>query len=141
MSHVRCFVIGLFFSVAMLSGLSCASAGPELHEVRGTLTFNGQPAEGATVILDPVGGGSGSKPSGIVAADGTFTISTHPHGDGALVGEYVVLVTWYPADARSQENPKNKLPPRYGDATKTPVPKVTVVAGVNELPPITLTGP
>lgn len=117
---------------------SCGTSGPTLHPVRGSVHIDGQPAEGATVILDPVGGGVESKPSGTVAADGSFTISTHPYGSGAPAGEYSVLITWFPADARQSDNPKNKLPAKYGDPARTPVPKVMVSSGGTEIPPIKL---
>jgi hypothetical protein len=136
LSPVAC----LLFALAAVGGLSCGPSGPALHPVRGSVHFEGQPAEGATVVLEPVGGGGDlSKPSGTVSADGTFTVTTHPHGSGAPAGEYAVLVTWYPPDARSVDNPKNKLPAKYADPAKTPVPKVTVPAGGTEVPPIKLT--
>lgn len=134
----RSTLAGLLFALATVCGVSCGPAGPVLHPVRGTAHFEGQPAEGATVILEPVGGGE-LKPSGTVAADGSFTVTTHPHGSGAPAGEYAVLVTWFPPDARSMDNPKNKLPAKYGDPAKTPVPKVTVPAGGTDIPPIKLT--
>jgi hypothetical protein len=133
---VGCLLVGLL----AVGGVSCGPSGPTLHPVRGSVHFDGQPAEGATVVLDPVGGGGDlSKPSGTVSADGTFTVTTHPHGSGAVAGEYAVLVTWYPPDARSVDNPKNKLPAKYSDPAKTPVPKVTVPAGGTEIPPLKLT--
>jgi hypothetical protein len=136
----RSTVVGLLFALAAAGGVSCEPSGPVLHPVRGSVQFEGQPAEGATVILEPVGGGGDtSKPSGTVGADGAFTVTTHPHGRGAPAGEYAVLVTWFPPDARSTDHPKNKLPAKYGDPAKTPVPKVTVAAGGTEIPPIQLT--
>jgi hypothetical protein len=135
----RSTVVCLLFTLLAVSGVSCGSSGPTLHPVRGSVHFDDKPAEGATVILDPVGGGGTSKPSGIVAADGSFTVSTHPHGGGAPAGEYAVLITWFPPDARQSDNPKNKLPTKYGDTAKTPVPKVTVPAGGTDIPPIKLT--
>lgn len=133
--------VGSWFGVLIaVSGLSCGSSGPALHPVRGTVQFEGRPAEGATVILEPMAGGSGgAKPTGTVGADGSFVIGTHPHGKGAPPGEYAVLVTWFPPDARQSDNPKSKLPAKYGDPARTPVPKVTVQAGDNGIPPITLT--
>ncbi len=139
MGSRRSTVSGLLFALTAVGGLSCGPAGPVLHPVRGTVHFEGQPAEGATVILEPAGGGGGSKPSGTVAADGSFAVATHPHGSGAPAGEYTVLVTWFPPDARSLDNPKNKLPAKYADPAKTPVPKVSVPAGGTDIPPIKLT--
>jgi hypothetical protein len=125
----------------VFAGPGCSSGGPKLHPVQGTVLFNDQPAEGATVILDPVVASEGTaKPSGTVKADGTFSVQTHPHGDGAPAGEYVVLITWYAPGARGLENPKNKLPAKYGDPGRTPVQKITVRPGRNDLEPFRLTG-
>src|SRR5689334_6819796 len=93
---------------------ACSSAGPKLHPVRGSVLFNDQPADGATVVLDPVGAVEGTaKPSGVVRADGTFSVQTYPHGDGAPAGEYAVLITWFPPDARESGTAKNRLPAKY----------------------------
>jgi hypothetical protein len=139
-TRVRPFAQHTPLLLVMLSGVSCVPSGPKLHPVSGTVHYEGRPAEGATVILDPLGGAAErAKPTGTVAADGSFTVSTHPHGDGAPAGEYAVLVTWFPADARQTDNPKNKLPEKYADPVKTPLPRVTVRDGSNVLEPIKLT--
>lgn len=140
MHFVRVPIVCLIFTVLAVGGLSCGSSGPTLFPVSGSVMFEGQPAEGATVILEPVDGGlETSKPSGTVAADGSFTVSTYPHGNGAPAGEYTILISWYADDARQLENPKNKLPDKYADAATTPLPKVKVQSGNNEIPPIKLT--
>ncbi|HVK07850.1 MAG TPA: hypothetical protein VM597_03630 [Gemmataceae bacterium] len=140
MSWVRWY-FALPIAVVCGVGPGCSAGGPTLHPVRGTVLFNEQPAEGATVILDPVAAAVGTaKPSGVVKADGTFSVQTHPLGEGAPAGEYVVLITWYPPGARGLENPKNKLPAKYGDPGGTPVPKITVRPGRNDLEPFRLAG-
>jgi hypothetical protein len=106
-----------------------------LSPVKGQVLHGDQPAAGATVVFHPAGGGQGAlTSSGTVGEDGSFTLRTHPHGDGAPPGEYIVLVTWYPPDARQQENPKNKLPARYADLDKTAL-RATVKDGATELEP------
>ena len=41
-------------------------------------------------------------------------------GGNGLAGDYLVLVTWYPANSREQANPKNRLPAKYaGPKAKT----------------------
>lgn len=118
--------------LAALAG--CGAGAPKLSPVRGKVFHGDKPAEGATVVFQPKGGATTAPPSGTVQADGSFTLRTHPHGEGAPPGEYVVLVTWYPPDARSQENAKSKLPPRYADPEQTPF-KATVGDGATELEP------
>lgn len=132
------FAPGVLLAGVLFCLTSCGPSGPKLYPVRGKLTFDGVAPAGATVVLEPVGGGK-ERPTGVVAADGTFTLSTYPHGDGAPAGEYKPLFTWYPEDAREQTNPKSKLPDRYATAGTSPVPTVTVNAGPTELAPIELT--
>jgi hypothetical protein len=120
-----------------LLAVSCGDGGPTLYPVSGKVLYDGQPAEGATVVLhsaDP----NGPKPSGTVEADGSFTLRTHPHGEGAPAGDYAVIVTWYPPNSRGLENPKNKLPARYAVPAQSGL-TATVRAGPTELEPFQLT--
>jgi hypothetical protein len=126
-------------AIAALLVASCGGAGVKLHPVRGKVLYLDQPAEGATVVFQPVNStGDSLMPSGTVGADGSFTLTTHPHGEGAPAGEYVILVTWLPANARELENPKNKLPPKYASPTDSQL-RATVKEGPNELEPFRLT--
>jgi hypothetical protein len=136
-SHARSVrPVALVASVVFLT--SC-SGGSKLHPVTGTVLYQEQPIEGATVVFQPTNGAEGaSAPSGMTGPDGKFKLRTHPHGDGAPAGKYKVLITWYPANAREQENPKNRLPERYGNPTDTPL-DATVNKGPNELEPFRLT--
>ena len=124
----------LFAAGLAVLATSCGGSGPALHPVTGDVLVDGQPAEGATVTLQPVGGSAHGTPSGVVTEDGSFTLSTFPHGDGAPAGQYAVVITWYPEGGRSLGNPQNVIPPEYADATTTPLPNVTVAEGDNELP-------
>jgi hypothetical protein len=125
-------------AVALLAVMSC-SDGPKLHPVHGSVFYLDQPAEGATVVFQPMNAEANAlTPSGVVGGDGKFKLRTHPHGEGAPAGEYIVLVTWYPPDARDQDNPKNRLPERYANQKSTPL-RATVKSGTNELEPFRLT--
>lgn len=134
-----CVRMGLLAALVLCCA-GCGAGGPRLHPVEGKVLFDNAPPEGAMVVFQPVDGPIGAlTPSGVVGADGGFTLSTHPHGDGAPAGQYTVVVSWLPPDARSQENPKNKLPARYADPKTTPLPKVTIGDGPTKLEPILLT--
>ena len=109
---------------------------PKLYPVRGQVLFNEQPAAGAMIVFHPVEA-TGLMASGKVGADGSFTLNTYPHGDGAPAGEYKVVVTWYPPDARALENAQDKLKGRYADPTQSQL-KATVKPEPNELPPFRL---
>ena len=116
---------------------SCRTGGPMLYPASGKVLFNGQPPVGATVVFIP--NGAGPKPSGLVGDDGRYQLSTYPHGPGAPAGDYAVVVTLYPPDARGQDNPKNQLPAKYADPATSGLTR-TVKAGANELELIELAG-
>ena len=126
--------------LAVLGVAGCGKAGPKLHPVHGKVLFKQQPAEGAQVVFQPIGSAGESQPltpTATTTADGSFTLATYPYGDGAVAGEYVVLVSWYPANAREEANPKNKLPTKYSDPAAAQI-KATVKEGENDLPPFDL---
>jgi hypothetical protein len=121
---------------------ACNRSTVKLYPVTGKVLYKDQPAEGAQIVFQPAGDENaqyqGPRPSAVVGPDGTFSLHTDPLGDGAPAGDYAVFITWFPENARELENPKNKLPPKYGDPT-TPVLKATVKEGDNELEPFRLT--
>lgn len=120
--------------------LAGCGGGPRPVKVSGTVTLDGQPVEGATVQFVPAGG-TGRPAVGLTRADGGFELTTHENNDGALPGDYKVVVTYNPpvetgpaqsteqgmqqamkqqAKAKRQK-PKYAIPPTYSDSTKTPV--------------------
>ncbi|MCA9087832.1 MAG: carboxypeptidase regulatory-like domain-containing protein [Planctomycetaceae bacterium] len=76
----------------MLFPLGCGGAGrPKLVAVEGTVTLNGAPLEGATIMFMPVDAGSADfqRPSTAVTdAQGKFVASTYTTGDGLAIGKY-----------------------------------------------------
>ncbi|MCI0741698.1 MAG: carboxypeptidase-like regulatory domain-containing protein [Gemmataceae bacterium] len=87
----RVLLIG-FLSAFGLCG--CGGGGPTPVAIGGKLTWeDGTPIEGATVQFSPKSEKEGGRlASGFSGADGSFTLTTTNAGDGALPGEYVVLV-------------------------------------------------
>lgn len=74
---------------AVFSG--CGPDRPETVTVRGTVTLDGQPVEGATVGFNPQGGGRPA--TGMTDSSGAFTLTTFVPGDGALPGKHAVTVS------------------------------------------------
>jgi hypothetical protein len=117
-------------------------------KVSGTVTLRGQPVEGAMVQFVPVKEG-GRPATGTTRADGGFNLTTIENQDGALPGEYKVVITYNPpvetapaqnteqgmkqaAQAQSQvkkAKAKYVIPAAYTDATKTPVTQTVPTDG------------
>jgi len=154
-AYVRSFST---WSSLLISGLFCASGcgGSPYHPVQGKVLYQGQPAAGAMVIFHPVTDDSlkAMRPSGQVAEDGTFFLTSEKSGDGAAVGEYHVVVRWMVESNRAANTAPqaaglggpgggeggesrammiDKLGNRYSDA-KTSGLKASIQSGVNELP-------
>ena len=81
------------FLVVTVTLAGCNSDGnPKTYEVSGTLTLNGQPVDGATIVLIPKG--TGAYPATAVSnADGTFQLTTFNANDGAVPGDYSVKIS------------------------------------------------
>ena len=100
---------------------------PKTYAVTGRVTLEGAPLADATVMFQPVEGGSFGY--GVSDADGLFVISTFEVGDGAIPGEHQVVVTKRApaaelaggdADGKSESQPKiedfKAVPKRYSNA-------------------------
>lgn len=95
----RCCVVCVMLML-ILAHAGCSS--PEeakTFPVTGEVTLDGKPLVGATVMFEPVGGGSLGY--GESDANGLFVISTFAVGDGAIPGEHRIVVTSSSANAVS----------------------------------------
>ena len=89
----------------VLAGCGRAQRWPALTEpTTAVVRLDGRPVEGALVMLGPVGKGYSSQ--GTTAADGKATLTTFRRGDGAVAGDYKVLVSLQ----ETRDNPALKLP-------------------------------
>ncbi|RCS44632.1 hypothetical protein DTL42_17065 [Bremerella cremea] len=110
-----------------------------VYPVRGTLTVNGEPAQGAILGFHPTQGDldeRGTIPAGKVKQDGTFAVSTFDVEDGAPAGEYKVTVFWPQFPGRDDPG-DDRLRGKYALPAKSTT-KVTITPGENKLPPIEL---
>jgi hypothetical protein len=111
--------------------------------VSGQLFVGAQPAEGALLVLRPVGNDRPEDwkqgfPRATVAADGSFRVGTYSSDDGAPVGEYVVLVTWYQvAPGANADDPEaervDRLGGRFADPNQSTL-QVQVQEAKTDLP-------
>ena len=86
-------VLCVSIACAVLAGCGRSQKWPALTEpTTAVVRLDGKPVEGALVILGPAGKGYASQ--GTTAADGRATLTTFRAGDGAVAGQYRVLVSW-----------------------------------------------
>ncbi len=68
------------------------SSGPEMARVSGKVTYQGKPLTKGTISFisnDP----SGSNANSVIGPDGSYSLQTTNPNDGAVVGEYRVIVS------------------------------------------------
>jgi hypothetical protein len=119
-----------------LPGCGGTKGGPATIDVTGTITLNGTPVDGATVLFSPdIGSSDGRLASQATTdAEGRFKLSTHVGGgklkSGIVPGKYVIAIS--KLDTAPAKNtfspPKNLLLPKYADP-KTSLLTAEVVSG------------
>ena len=90
MRHLLCVFVLIGVSVCI--GCGRKSSGLEgVAKVAGTVTYQGKPVEGASVVFSP--DGQGRPASGKTDASGRFQLTTLEANDGALPGKYQVAIS------------------------------------------------
>ncbi len=102
-SGLRLVVMRLVVMVVMLVGLAGCIRPPLLVPVKGVVLLDGKPLSSGVVQFQPA---AGQLASGVIAGDGTFTLSRHLPNDGIPPGTYRVAVTAFDplAEVQSVEN-------------------------------------
>ena len=98
-----------FFCLTMLLMTGCGRRDESLAEVKGDITFCGQPAV-AEVMFEPLsatGQSSGRASTATSAADGRFRLSVDDSNNGAKVGKHRVTIRIQQI-ARPANSPTNK---------------------------------
>ena len=119
--YMRIRLIFMVLTVVLLS-FACRQRGPELGEVRGTVTLDGRPLAQATVIFEPKAGGHASR--AVTDSSGHYQLVYLRDTTGALVGSHIVKVF-----TASENNPKERIPARYN---KQSTLTADVGSGANE---------
>lgn len=116
-------------------GCGCGKPSPAVHPTGGTVTFEGRPAAGFTVEFSSQAPETrGLSASGIVAADGGFSLRTRFAGkarDGAVAGPHRVVVV--PPPAAVQPGPVAPVPLRYADYLSSGLTAEVVAGGSNAI--------
>ncbi len=141
MPRFRFSPTALLAALTAMSICSCGRQSAGVHPVHGLVFVAGQPAAGAVVVFHPLHASSIDmpRPSGRVAADGSFVLTTFRPGDGAPAGEYGVAVAWYgeaPPDPVTGQRVV-RLAPAYGNRAVTPL-RAVVRNGATDLPAFNL---
>ena len=94
---------------------------PATVEAGGTVTYNGQPLEGATVAFLPKNPKDPGA-SGRTDASGKFTLTAFAPGDGAVPGSYLVTISKVEGSTEVQEDSeaepvalKSLIPEKYNN--------------------------
>lgn len=128
--------------VGTLAGCGTASASPKpespLAPVKGIVTLDGKPLEGATIIFAPQGAKMGDGAIGVTDATGLYE-ATCGGATGAPIGSYKITISRLvdpsgkPVVATLDSPPANvgareSMPPKFSDHAMTAL-KCTVAAG------------
>jgi hypothetical protein len=135
-AFVTCFTLSVLTTALFLTGCGGEKELP-VAPVSGKVIFKSETPVNALVVLHAVTKSDAPfAPSGKVASDGTFKITTYKPNDGAPPGEYVATVVWnkeVTGEGGTGAGP-NVLPPKYAKPDTSPF-KVSVKPGPNELTP------
>ena len=104
--------------VLLLVMLAGCGSGDSIGDVAGTVTLNGKPLTSAKVVFYPE---RGPAASGVLDAEGRFTLTTHAAGDGAMIGKHAVTVVplsrGVPPEAMAAMESKDAKMPSLGSAS------------------------
>lgn len=100
----RRLVMGVCFLTLVLGSSGCGGKSNTV-KVKGVITLEGAPLDGATVNFVNTGGGKDAF--GVSDSEGNFELTTFKTGDGAVPGTYKVTVELKPT---RQERPPSMLP-------------------------------
>lgn len=116
---IHLLTVVLLFTILLPA---CRQNGPELGEVRGTITLDDRPLVGATVIFQPKAGGHASRAT--TDDSGRYQLVYLRDVNGAVTGSHVVKIF-----TASEDNPKERVPARYN---KKSTLTADVARGANE---------
>lgn len=83
-------LLGVFLCFVLLATVGCGNA--NLNKVEGVVTLDGSPLAGTLVSFIPVGPDRAA--TGLTDRDGYFRLTTFRSDDGAMPGEYKVIVAY-----------------------------------------------
>ncbi|MEA3341866.1 MAG: hypothetical protein U9R15_18030 [Chloroflexota bacterium] len=130
-------VVLLVLGSILMAG--CGESLPETVEIHGKVTWEGKPLNNGTVIFESVGDGPDAplRPAkGYLNSDGTYRLSTFRTNDGAMPGQYAVLIhafTSAPSIEAMGPPPKSAIPASYGRSDTSGLSAIVPADGTTEL--------
>jgi hypothetical protein len=118
------------FFVMLGSGCGGVTNRPKPVAAEGVLTFeDGKPVAEATIVFLPDDTKS-PKASGLTGKDGSFSLTTYNQNDGAVPGDYKIIVTKsnFVEDAPKEGGDRIKRMKEYFEKSKQPKEKGVVPA-------------
>jgi hypothetical protein len=113
MSINRPLLAVLIGVVSIASLVGCSESPYPLAKVRGKVLIDGVPLSAGKVLFAPIAQGESNdagKPAiGLLATDGSFTLTTYDDEDGAIVGEHWVTIFGAPETAAVGRPAKNSF--------------------------------
>jgi len=117
---------------------------PATTPVSGKVTYKGTPLTKGMITFTPIDKGSETKDmakrpaSSGIAEDGSFTLGTYAEGDGAVPGDYSVMVVSYKNDPTDEEISKgatyeSAVPAKYTSERTTDLRATVPAEGTLEV--------
>lgn len=100
----------------LVMAFGCGDEFPERYSVTGTVKYNGQPVEKGTITFKPAGA-EGMPASGTIEK-GDYSLTTVNEDDGAVPGEYNVVVTSVDIDLSQMQKNSGGGAGRHDDIIK-----------------------
>ncbi len=117
----------LLVAASLLAGCGGNGNRPRTAKVTGRVTYEGKAIPTGSLLFVPEGGGPSAQ--GNIAEDGTYTLGTFKETDGAVLGNFKVIITAWtraeggsglPEDAgKGNAAPVSLIPEIYGDMEKS----------------------
>jgi hypothetical protein len=117
----------LAWIVVSLGGCGPAGSKPRLAPVRGRVVYHDQAMTSADIFFlpDASKGNEAAMASSPLQLDGSFTLTTYPHGEGVLPGAYKATL--------SLGRRKDKDLDRYRNVETTPLEYTVPAEGLTDL--------
>jgi hypothetical protein len=121
----------LLLAALSVCACGCGDSGPQLVPVQGTVTLDGEPLVGASVVFVP---DKGRSSTATTDAAGRYELWYSREKRGAITGEHMVEIRTKTVETDENETERRipqKVPAKYNDSTEL---IVTVEEGQSDYP-------